>query len=390
MGDISHDRLVLEAFLSAQTRAKLPATEIARFDQAAALQARLTRPPQVLVAGEFSSGKSTLANILVGADLMPTGVLATHLPVVEFGHGTQDHIQAAWWDSTSDLSFLGKDMEVLLATAPDFVRIQAPASLLRQVRIIDTPGTGDPAILKDAVHNVAKRADVLVWCTNAVQSWKESERQSWSQLPDRIRARSILLVTHMDLMAVKQNKDRIFNRLEKLVGDGFLAILPFAAPLAETAITAGEVTDKVAWRESGGEALIEHMLRFADAARDEAAHEARVFVADALGDLAPEPLDGADAAADPPLLTVWRAQATSLLHHLEAGTLEAEDRLRAATSGAIALLRAAVGDRSEVGEVLDQVEAHIGASSSADLPDRVLRALLQVGRELAHAPPGAT
>ena len=47
-----------------------------------------TRLPRVCLMGEFSAGKSTLSNLLIGASALPVNVTATQLPPVWISHGT--------------------------------------------------------------------------------------------------------------------------------------------------------------------------------------------------------------------------------------------------------------------------------------------------------------
>ena len=45
------------------------------------------RRPRVCLMGEFSAGKSTLSNLLLGAEALPVNVTATQLPPVWISEG---------------------------------------------------------------------------------------------------------------------------------------------------------------------------------------------------------------------------------------------------------------------------------------------------------------
>ncbi|HIE32691.1 MAG TPA: hypothetical protein EYP81_01400, partial [Thermodesulfobacteriaceae bacterium] len=45
------------------------------------------RKPRLALMGEFSAGKSTLSNLLLGADPLPVRVTATRLPPVWISYG---------------------------------------------------------------------------------------------------------------------------------------------------------------------------------------------------------------------------------------------------------------------------------------------------------------
>ncbi|MBM7069118.1 dynamin family protein [Actibacterium sp. 188UL27-1] len=261
---------ILDRFVTQTERDDLRSDERRIYDRALSLRSRLSGPPRVLIAGEFSAGKSTLANLMVGADLIPTSVLANHIPPVEFSHGEVGQAHAAWWDTRVDVTFDTLDFAGLTAVEPDYIRLNAPSPFLEKIRLADTPGTSDPATLVDLMQSVARHSDVMIWCTNAVQSWKESERRTWSELPERLRQHSVLVVTHMDLPAIRKGRQRVLDRLNRLAGDDFTQIIPFSAPDAGRAISAGVVTDTEQWRNSGGEALVDQVLALALAARKDA------------------------------------------------------------------------------------------------------------------------
>ena len=46
------------------------------------------RKPRVCLMGEFSAGKSTLSNLLIGASALPVNITATQLPPVWISHGS--------------------------------------------------------------------------------------------------------------------------------------------------------------------------------------------------------------------------------------------------------------------------------------------------------------
>ena len=55
-------------------------TQPLRLPQTAMPVQRHARKPRILVAGEFSAGKSTIINRLLGFELLPENVTSTSLP----------------------------------------------------------------------------------------------------------------------------------------------------------------------------------------------------------------------------------------------------------------------------------------------------------------------
>ena len=229
---------------------------------------RLNTPVRFIVTGEFSSGKSTLTNLLVGEGLIPTSVLASELPPLLFRFGNKAQIAAGWWAKTTLKAFGSVDFDAAMALDPDYIVVTSPNPFLRDINVFDTPGTGDPLSDDKKMQHLTRSAEALIWCTNAVQAWRESERHMWSSLPAINRKHSILAITHADLPAVKRNLDRVLTRVEKEAGDCFQAIVPVAAPTAMHAAPGGKIQDAIAWKESGGEALVAAINAIAEPIRD--------------------------------------------------------------------------------------------------------------------------
>jgi small GTP-binding protein len=111
----------------------------------------------LVVVGEFNAGKSAFINALIGAPILKEGVTPTTAEVHVLRHGTE---------TSSALSEAG-------------VRIvTAPAELLRDVHIVDTPGTN--AILREherLTSEFVPRSDLVLFVTSADRPFTETERQ---------------------------------------------------------------------------------------------------------------------------------------------------------------------------------------------------------------------
>ena len=151
--------------LLAETRRELGelAVSLARWDASREDQATLERSVRQLdelfllvVVGEFNSGKSTFINALLGEKLLDEGVTPT----------TSAVHRLRWAESQDRL--LGED---------GIEEITAPVDLLRQVQIVDTPGTnaldrGHEALTREFVP----RSDLVLFVTSADRPFTESER----------------------------------------------------------------------------------------------------------------------------------------------------------------------------------------------------------------------
>ncbi len=213
------------------------------------------RKPVIALMGEFSSGKSTLLNMLVGQSILPTQVTATRLPPVWLRHGDETPF---WVDRNGDRHDVSIDD---LASVPikeaRFIRIYAMSEQLEKCDLIDTPGISDPNIPTDSWINTIGYANSVLWCTHAGQAWRESERSQWEALPERLRENSLLLVTRADKIVSREDLDKINRRLQRETSGLFSAHRFISLTLALRARQG--VDQNNLWVRSGGEAFMKSL-----------------------------------------------------------------------------------------------------------------------------------
>ncbi len=144
-------------------------TALARTDAAPDLQqaldqsiAQLDELFLLVVVGEFNAGKSAFINALVGQPLLTEGVTPTtaSITVLEHGDAPEQTVREA---------------NVLV--------IRAPIDLLREIRIVDTPGTN--AIIREHETMTAgfiPRSDLVFFVTSADRPFTETERAFMEQI----------------------------------------------------------------------------------------------------------------------------------------------------------------------------------------------------------------
>jgi hypothetical protein len=212
--------------------------------------------PCLALLGEFSAGKSSIVNLLLGRDMLPTAVLSsTRWPT---------YVRYAPYLRIEAISERGKREQVSLDAIKTLVRddlsyldVGAPNDVLRYVELLDTPGFADPFQDPERTLGVVEGADICIWCTLATQAWRQSERQIWLSLPARFRTSGILVVTHTDSLAHRGEQSRVRDRLEREASDLFSDIVLLSVPNAVRAVQAdGRIVDAELWRDSGGSALV--------------------------------------------------------------------------------------------------------------------------------------
>lgn len=176
------------------------------------------RKPRLLIAGEFSAGKTRLISGLMGEAVLPSNLTATALPPVWLVAGAP---AMAAVDDTGALKPIETLDEVTMENTRYCV-ISHTADILKRVEIIDTPGSSDPNIPTESWEKMLSYADTALWCTNATQAWRQSEKSVWSELPEHLVGPATLLVTHADRMADDIMASRVMRRVRR-EADGYFS-----------------------------------------------------------------------------------------------------------------------------------------------------------------------
>ncbi len=154
----------------------------------------IERPPVkpcIALMGEFSAGKSTLANLLIGSDPVPVQVVATRLPPVwiSFGDDPPYRVDLEGRHHAVDL--------MALADAPleetAYIKLHYREDLLQHCDLMDMPGISDPNMASEVWERMLAYVHGVIWCSHATQAWRKSEADVWESIPPEVRARSLLL-----------------------------------------------------------------------------------------------------------------------------------------------------------------------------------------------------
>jgi Dynamin family len=219
--------------------------------------------PRLVLCGEFSAGKSSIVNLLLGCDILPTAVLPSTRRPTYLRYAPDLRIEAILENGERE----PVSPEAIRSAAREDVgrfEIGMPSALLRYIEVLDTPGFADPFHDPTRTLDVIESADICVWCTLATQAWRQSERQTWLSLPAKFRTSGLLVVTHVDTLANAGEHQRVRARLQREAGELFGDIVFLAVPDAMRARRDdGQIVDPELWRTSGGSALVATLQKLA-------------------------------------------------------------------------------------------------------------------------------
>ncbi|XP_078600536.1 uncharacterized protein LOC144875471 [Branchiostoma floridae x Branchiostoma japonicum] len=140
----------------------------------------------ILVAGETSSGKSSLLNLILGEELLPTSTLSTTSVICEIRYGQERKVKVFTWegevievplsDADDDKSSLQKLSEYVHQKGKrdeeDFpykkAEIFLPIPFLKDgITIVDSPGVGESERMDEVVYDYLQEAFAFIYVINS-------------------------------------------------------------------------------------------------------------------------------------------------------------------------------------------------------------------------------
>jgi small GTP-binding protein len=225
-------------------------TALARFDAAPEHQQALDKSIEQLdelfllvVVGEFNSGKSAFINALLGTKIAPEGVTPTtaQINVLQYG-------------DTLDRKAREANLHV----------ITAPAEILREIHIVDTPGTN--AIIREheaITADFVPRSDLVLFVTSADRPFTETERAFLEQVRGWGK-KVVVVVNRIDIL----EGERQVEEVRSFVADNARALLGFNPeifPVSARLALRAKQGDPSVWAASRFEALERYIRETLDA-----------------------------------------------------------------------------------------------------------------------------
>jgi small GTP-binding protein len=212
--------------------ARAPATD----EDARALATSISQLDDVfllVVVGEFNAGKSAFINALVGEKLLDEGVTPTTASI---------HL----------LRYAEHPGNELL---PSGIRVvTAPHDLLRNIHIVDTPGTN--AILREherLTTDFVPRSDLVLFVTSSDRPFTETERQFLDAIRDWGK-KIVLVVNKIDILEREEELDQVLSFVRE-AATRLLGTTPEIFPVSARLAWRAKHGEPAAWPASRFEAL---------------------------------------------------------------------------------------------------------------------------------------
>lgn len=169
----------------------------------------------LVFVGEFNSGKSAVINALLGDTFLEEGVTPTTERIHIIKYGQQEPPE-----------FVSEDVRIL----------RYPADLLREIHIVDTPGTNAVLRHHEAISvDFVPRSDMVIFVTSADRPFTESERTFLENIRQWGK-KIVVVINKVDILETPEAIAEILSFVREQVArllDFDLEIFPLSARLAK-------------------------------------------------------------------------------------------------------------------------------------------------------------
>lgn len=192
-------------------------------------------PLTLMVMGEFSTGKSTFINALLGQEVAAVNDTPTTAVITKICYGDEDELYLHYKDGRIEKSDIRNFKEISSESGSGarkihkflaYIERHVPIDILRNLIIIDSPGLNS-AISEhtQATNSFINKADVVFWVMSAYQPDTESASEAMGRLDFRLRP--VVIMNKMDSIDpeeddpeefLEEQKEKLNGKIEEMLG----------------------------------------------------------------------------------------------------------------------------------------------------------------------------
>ena len=224
--NIAQVKTALKAFVENEKIAKMLGKDFVSEmnDWEALIEKKSEEPFTLVILGEFKRGKSTIINALLGKELAPINVTPETYTINEISFGHTQYVEAILENgmrvplSLEDITREKLEQRMKLFPAKiSYVQIKDNAPILKEIRIVDTPGLSDLESLDKQVMDYIVNADAIMYAASCLLPFSESEQLFLAShvQPQRF-GMLYILVNMIDAMNSQKDADKILKRVRNI------------------------------------------------------------------------------------------------------------------------------------------------------------------------------
>lgn len=194
-----------------------------------------TEPLMLMVMGEFSTGKSTFINALLGQEVTVVNATPTTAVITKLCYGQKEQLLIHYKDGHIEEVELAQFKKMTAESGEEAQKLHArisyvercmPMEMLQNLTIIDSPGLN--ALVEQhaqATNSFIGKADVVFWMFTADQPVSHSEIEAMGRLDSRFKP--VAIMNKMDNLDpeeddpeefLQENYDKVKDRVQTMFG----------------------------------------------------------------------------------------------------------------------------------------------------------------------------
>lgn len=211
-----------------------------------------SEPLMIMVMGEFSTGKSSFINALLGKEVAVVNATPTTAVITKLRYGRQEKLFVHYKDGrveekdTADfarLSAQGDKKANEFHRTLSFVERVLPLKILKDMTIIDSPGLNSLVESHtQATKAFTGKADVVFWMFSAEDPVSQTECDAMHRLGARLKP--VALVNKMDTIDEEEDDpDELLEQVRIKLEDGVQSVIGISAKMALDALAKNPKAD---------------------------------------------------------------------------------------------------------------------------------------------------
>ena len=189
---------------------------------------------QIAIIGQFSSGKSTFLNALLGENILPTGITPRTSKVCKSCYGDEYILEVVYKNGhkiPQNIDFLHK-LTRQNSQNIDYFGLYAPILLLKEINFLDTPGfNSQNQEDTNTTLKILENVDGIIWLTLIDNAGKNSEKQLLKEFIKHYAQKSLCVLNQKDRLKSQEEINLSVQYAKEAFNGIFAEVIPISAKI---------------------------------------------------------------------------------------------------------------------------------------------------------------